>query len=209
MNLVNNDLQVNHSGTAHTNTQAPNEQQAAEFSDALASARQTIKVQKGDTVSELAEKYHTTTDKVVQANQLENPDFILAGQNLTIPGRVKSSESSSNAASVPVSSNSGSTVSELGSTQVGSTQVGNKNSNLEPPLEGAEKEARDFIIQHESSNNYNARNGRYIGKYQLDQNYLNGDFSPANQEKVAAEYVKKRYGNWVNAQQHWAKNNWY
>lgn len=41
----------------------------------------------------------------------------------------------------------------------------------------------------ESTNNYNATNGRYIGKYQLDASYLNGDYSPENQERVADQYV--------------------
>nr|AIA91455.1 CAZy families CBM50 protein [uncultured Lactobacillus sp.] len=45
------------------------------------------------------------------------------------------------------------------------------------------------MVQHESGGNYNARNGKYIGKYQLDESYLNGDYSAANQDKVAAQYV--------------------
>ncbi|HJE98250.1 MAG TPA: LysM peptidoglycan-binding domain-containing protein [Ligilactobacillus acidipiscis] len=205
MNLVNNDLQVHNNGSMQAATQATNSQQAAEFSNALETAQQTIKIKKGDTVSELAEKYHTTTQAVAQANQLNNPDFILAGQNLTIPGRPQIS-----AAVQPTSMvNNTGTITSLANVDLDKGTSASSSNSLEPTLAGAEKSARDYIIQHESSNNYNARNGRYIGKYQLDQNYLHGDFSPANQEKVAAQYVQQRYGSWTNAQKHWVNNHWY
>ena len=205
MNLVNNDLQVHNNGTMQATTQASNSQQAAEFSDALETAQQTIKIKKGDTVSELAEKYHTTTQAVAQANQLNNPDFILAGQNLTIPGRPQISA----AVQPNAMDNNAGTVTSLANVDLDEDVSASSSNSLEPTLDGVEKSARNYIIQHESSNNYNARNGRYIGKYQLDQNYLHGDFSPANQEKVAAQYVQQRYGSWTNAQKHWVNNHWY
>ena len=62
---------------------------------------------------------------------------------------------------------------------------------------------------HESGGNYNARNGQYIGAYQLSASYLNGDYSQANQDRVANQYVASRYGNWVNAQKHWEQCGWY
>lgn len=202
MNLVNNDLQVHNNNVVKGATQPVSLQQATEFSNALETAQQTVKVKKGDTVSELAEKYHTTTRAVVQANQLQDPDFILAGQNLTIPGK-----SQMGIVDQPISRENSNVTAPIAA--VDETASTDSRGSIEPPLDGAEKSARDYIIQHESSNNYNARNGRYIGKYQLDQNYLHGDFSPANQEKVAAQYVQQRYGSWVNAKQHWVKNNWY
>lgn len=73
----------------------------------------------------------------------------------------------------------------------------------------SEEAAKSWIAQHESGGNYNAINGQYIGKYQLSSSYLHGDYSPANQEKCANEYVSNRYGNWVNAQQHWMAYGWY
>lgn len=42
-----------------------------------------------------------------------------------------------------------------------------------------------MIAQRESSGSYDATNGQYIGRYQLSASYLNGDYSPANQERVA------------------------
>lgn len=69
--------------------------------------------------------------------------------------------------------------------------------------------AKDVIAQRESGGSYNARNGQYIGKYQLSAAYLNGDYSPANQERVADQYVAQRYGSWDNALAFWNNNGWY
>ena len=55
----------------------------------------------------------------------------------------------------------------------------------------------------------NNPSGKYIGRYQLTASYLNGDYSPENQERVANEYVMNRYGSWVEAQQFLMSNCWY
>ncbi|WP_270215686.1 LysM peptidoglycan-binding domain-containing protein [Enterococcus lactis] len=72
------------------------------------------------------------------------------------------------------------------------------------PTEGSK-----WIAQKESSGSYTATNGRYIGRYQLDSSYLNGDYSAANQEKVAEQYVASRYGSWEAAKAFWEANGWY
>ncbi|MBH0226970.1 peptidase M23, partial [Enterococcus lactis] len=69
--------------------------------------------------------------------------------------------------------------------------------------------AKEWIAQKESSGSYTATNGRYIGRYQLDSSYLNGDYSAANQEKVAEQYVASRYGSWEAAKAFWEANGWY
>ena len=75
----------------------------------------------------------------------------------------------------------------------------------------SEQEAKEWIANKESGGDYNITNptGKYIGRYQLDRSYLNGDHSPANQEKVADEYVAERYGSWSNAKQEWQQKGWY
>ena len=75
----------------------------------------------------------------------------------------------------------------------------------------SEQEAKEWIANKESGGDYGAVNpsGKYIGRYQLDQSYLNGDHSPANQEKVADEYVAERYGSWTGAKQAWQQKGWY
>lgn len=69
--------------------------------------------------------------------------------------------------------------------------------------------AKEEIARRESGGSYSARNGRYIGRYQLDSAYLNGDHSPENQERVAERYVANRYGSWQNALSFWDSHGWY
>lgn len=69
--------------------------------------------------------------------------------------------------------------------------------------------AKEWIAQKESGGSYTAQNGRYYGRYQLDSSYLGGDYSAANQERVADQYVANRYGSWEAAQQFWMSHGWY
>ena len=73
----------------------------------------------------------------------------------------------------------------------------------------ADAAAKAWIVARESGGNYNARNGQYVGAYQLSASYLGGDYSPAHQDEVANQYVTSRYGSWVNAQKHWQECGWY
>lgn len=74
---------------------------------------------------------------------------------------------------------------------------------------GSEASAKAWIASKESGGSYSARNGQYVGKYQLSSSYLNGDYSAANQERVADNYVKSRYGSWSTAKSFWQANGWY
>ena len=76
-------------------------------------------------------------------------------------------------------------------------------------VSGSEAAAKAWIAGRESGGSYSARNGQYIGKYQLSVSYLGGDYSAANQERVADNYVKSRYGSWTGAQKFWQTNGWY
>lgn len=73
----------------------------------------------------------------------------------------------------------------------------------------ASSSAKEWIAQKESGGSYTAQNGRYYGRYQLDSSYLGGDYSAANQERVADQYVANRYGSWEAAQQFWMNHGWY
>lgn len=42
-------------------------------------------IQKGDCLSVLAQRYHTTVATLVQINNIPNPDLIYAGKTLLIP----------------------------------------------------------------------------------------------------------------------------
>lgn len=74
---------------------------------------------------------------------------------------------------------------------------------------GNDAAAKAWIAARESGGNYGARNGQYVGKYQLSASYLNGDYSAANQERVADQYVASRYGSWSGAQAFWQSHGWY
>jgi LysM repeat protein len=43
-------------------------------------------VEPGDTLSAIAEKFGVTTQQLIDANRLSNPDLLNVGQELTIPG---------------------------------------------------------------------------------------------------------------------------
>ena len=76
-------------------------------------------------------------------------------------------------------------------------------------ISSSEQAAKNWIANRESGGSYTARNGQYVGKYQLSASYLHGDYSAANQERVADNYVKSRYGSWVNAKNFWLSHGWY
>ena len=73
----------------------------------------------------------------------------------------------------------------------------------------AEAEAKEWIAWRESGGDYGARNGQYVGRYQLNEMYLDGDYSEENQEKAAEAYIADRYGSWQAAQDHWEAYGWY
>lgn len=99
--------------------------------------------------------------------------------------------------------------------QASSNNGGNSSSNsggsANPGagLSMSEQQAKEWIANRESSGNYNARNGRYYGRYQLDISYLGGDLSPQHQDEVANNYVKNRYGSWKNSVKFWQSHGWY
>ena len=89
------------------------------------------------------------------------------------------------------------------------TVVSTEASAPAATVSGSEAEAKEWIAQKESGGSYTATNGRYIGRYQLTDSYLNGDYSAENQERVADAYVAGRYGSWSAAKNFWLNNGWY
>ena len=182
----------------------------------------TVTVKAGDTVSELAQKYNTTVNTIQQLNNLSNPNLIFVGQQLKVNNdnngqAVAQQNTNNNAQTAQQQATSQNTQAQASTQQAAQQQSASQNtqaqasnnSNYNSSVSGSDAAAKAWIAQHESSNNYNARNGQYIGKYQLSASYLNGDYSPANQERVADQYVAQRYGSWTNAQRFWEANGWY
>ena len=172
----------------------------------------TVTVKAGDTVSELAQKYNTTVNTIQQLNNLSNPNLIFVGQQLKVNndnnGQAVAQQNTNNNAQVAQQQATSQNTQAQATQQNTQAQTSN-NNNYSSNVSGNNAAAKAWIAQHESSNNYNARNGQYIGKYQLSASYLNGDYSPANQERVADQYVDQRYGSWVNAQRFWESHGWY
>ena len=197
----------------------------AVFAPSFVSAQEssTYTVKEGDTLSEIAETHNTTVEKLAKNNHIDNIHLIYVGQELVIAGPVApaatpapttyaapaaqdetvsapAAETTEVAEEVaPVSS------APVAEETVASTEV----SAPAATVSGSEAEAKEWIAQKESGGSYTATNGRYIGRYQLTDSYLNGDYSAENQERVADAYVAGRYGSWSAAKNFWLNNGWY
>lgn len=156
-----------------------------------------ITVQSGDTLSEIATTYNTSVDQLVKDNNLANKDFIQVGQQLNLTGSVNQQ---------PVSQQPANQTASVSQPQTNQQPVDNTTSNNQS---SSEQEAKEWIAQRESGGSYTAQNGQYTGRYQLSSSYLNGDYSPANQEQVADQYVASRYGSWSAAKNFWLSHNYY
>lgn len=156
-----------------------------------------ITVQSGDTLSEIATTYNTSVDQLVKDNSLANKDFIQVGQQLNLAGSVNQQ---------PVSQQPANQTASVSQPQTNQQPVDNTTSNNQS---SSEQEAKEWIAQRESGGSYTAQNGQYTGRYQLSSSYLNGDYSPANQEQVADQYVASRYGSWSSAKNFWLSHNYY
>lgn len=170
----------------------------------------TIEVTAGDTMSGISSKYGVDMNQLAQSNGVQNPNLIVVGQRLHL-NATNSNQQSAQTVQQPAQQQTQTAQSAPAAQASVSTQTTNTSaSNYQAPsLGGSEQAAKDWIASRESGGNYNATNGQYIGKYQLSASYLNGDYSPANQERVANQYVQGRYGSWTAAQSFWQSHGWY
>lgn len=179
----------------------------------------TVTVQKGDTTWGLAKKNGTTVDQIVKDNNLENNgNLIYVGQTLSI-NEFTSNNTQVNSTNQPdqatvqsgqlVQSQQQSAAPAANNQTQTTSQQAASSSSYTSNATGNEAAAKAWIASRESGGNYNARNGQYVGKYQLSSSYLGGDYSPAHQEQVADQYVAGRYGSWSNAQSFWQSHGWY
>ncbi|EOH96474.1 LysM domain-containing protein [Enterococcus moraviensis ATCC BAA-383] len=171
--------------------------------DAHADSLYTVK--SGDTLSTISHQFsgdNSMIDLIAKDNSISNINMIFEGDQLTI-------RTAEEAAQKPVQQ-------EVAQQEVAAAPVQEEAQVQTAPVEQAEaapaattSSAKEWIAQKESSGSYDATNGKYIGRYQLDASYLNGDYSQANQERVADSYVAGRYGSWEAAQAFWMANGWY
>lgn len=149
-------------------------------------------VKSGDTLSAIAKEKNTTVDAIAKKNKISNVNLISVGQVLEIED-----------------ANTTQKTTEQAPTSKTDTTQATTTVSASDGLSAEDAAAKEWIAQKESSGSYTAQNGQYYGRYQLTITYLNGDLSPANQEKVANQYVVSRYGSWSAAKNFWLANGWY
>lgn len=187
----------------------------AVFAPSFVSAQEssTYTVKEGDTLSEIAETHNTTVEKLAENNHIDNIHMIYVGQELVIDGPAAPVAPASTTYEAPAAQDEA-----ISATVAETTEVEEETPAVSAPVaeetvattvSGAEAEAKEWIAQKESGGSYTATNGRYIGRYQLTDSYLNGDYSAENQERVADAYVAGRYGSWTAAKNFWLNNGWY
>ncbi|HFI0402237.1 TPA: LysM peptidoglycan-binding domain-containing protein [Streptococcus suis] len=159
---------------------------------------ETYTVQSGDSLSAIASKYNTSVEKLAEQNNISDPNLIHVGQAIEV-GETASTTTTEEKPAVQAPA------AETVATESTTTTTGSYTSNLS----AEDAAAKEWIAMKESSGSYDARNGIYIGRYQLTNTYLNGDYSPENQERVADAYVAERYGSWSAAKAFWLANGWY
>lgn len=187
------------------------------FAPALASAQETVTytVKSGDTLSEIAEKYNTTAEKLAAKNNIKDIHLIYVDQVLVIEGTAPAATTYEAPAATGETIEETTTYEEITETTTYEAPAATTSTSYEEEsytastVSGSEAEAKEWIAQKESGGSYTATNGRYIGRYQLTDSYLNGDYSAENQERVADAYVAGRYGSWTAAKNFWLNNGWY
>ena len=184
----------------------------------FAQETKTYTVKPGDTLSEIAETYNTTVEKLAKLNNIKNVDLIFIDQVLVIDGEAPVAQTTTTEAPVAEVEETpavAETVVEETTYEAtyeapaSAPAVAESYSAPAATVSGSEAEAKEWIAQKESGGSYTATNGRYIGRYQLTDSYLNGDYSAENQERVADAYVAGRYGSWTAAKNFWLNNGWY
>ncbi|HHZ8366650.1 TPA: LysM peptidoglycan-binding domain-containing protein [Enterococcus faecium] len=196
---------------------------AAFFMGTTAHADEAYTVQSGDTLSTISQKYvgdNSLINAIAESNSISDINLIYSGQQLTIPTEGSAQAAAEPQAAVqeapvqaePVQAEQP-VVQETVQTETQAAPVAETQSapaaTATTTTATSTNAAKEWIAQKESSGSYTATNGRYIGRYQLDSSYLNGDYSAANQEKVAEQYVASRYGSWEAAKAFWEANGWY
>ena len=182
-----------------------------------------VRVEAGDTVSSIANKYGTDVSTIASASNLSDANKIFVGDILVLTPEAQ--QPTTNNVQAPVVNQAQPASQDTVNTQTQPQPVQNQPMQSQAPVQqsadpaqsqsatpvvsGSEQSAKEWIANRESGGSYGATNGRYIGRYQLDASYLNGDYSEANQERVAQQYVTNRYGSWANAQSFWQSHGWY
>ena len=152
----------------------------------------TYTVEAGDSYLSISQQAGMSVAALEQANGRE-----VGGYDLIYPGETVTT---------------GNQVSQAPATQTQQTQTYTQpaqTASVATTATSSDQAAKEWIANKESGGSYTARNGQYVGRYQLSASYLNGDYSAANQEQVANQYCSERYGSWSNAKNFWLSHNFW
>ncbi|SDN67077.1 LysM peptidoglycan-binding domain-containing protein [Limosilactobacillus mucosae] len=179
-----------------------------------ANADTTYTVQAGDTLSSISYKLGRNldfVDQLAQNNNIADKNLIFVGQQLMIKddGEVVVSDQNNQQTAVAQVQTQPAAQTTAAAQSVAGQAPASTQSTYTSAVAGSDAAAKAWIAARESGGSYTAQNGQYYGKYQLSSSYLNGDYSAANQERVADNYVASRYGSWTAAQQFWQGHGWY
>ncbi|HGF7662098.1 TPA: LysM peptidoglycan-binding domain-containing protein, partial [Enterococcus faecium] len=156
---------------------------AAFFMGTTAHADEAYTVQSGDTLSAISQKYvgdNSLINAIAESNSISDINLIYSGQQLTIPTEGSAQVAAEPQAAVqeapvqtePVQAEQP-VVQETVQTETQAAPAVTETA----ATPASTSSAKEWIAQKESSGSYTATNGRYIGRYQLDSSYLNGDYS--------------------------------
>lgn len=165
-----------------------------------------VQVEAGDTLSAIAQKHGTDVDTLVRDNHIANKHLIHVGDKLVVMPGVKNTDVNGQDTDNHVTNPVTTLTSDQQNTTTNTTLVTQQTPATSVVSSNSAKEA---IAQKESGGSYTATNGKYIGRYQLDASYLNGNYAIENQEKVAEQYVAQRYGSWDAALAFHNAHGWY
>lgn len=166
-----------------------------------------VRVEQGDTISEIAQEHNVSVDSLVKANHLSNPDMIFVGDTLVLTPNASNSENATQNPSYKGSQHMHQPVHMIENNENNAnntTQQTATNSNVN--LSGNSMAALRRSI--ESGGNYNTNTGNgYIGAYQFAPQTIAGiesatgmkwSMDPATQDAFANYYANTRYGSWAN-----------
>lgn len=184
--------------------------------EAATNTPNTYIVKAGDTLWGISQKYGVSLNKIEALNNKSS--LIHVGDKIKLTGaytykapvvqakvNYKASTQTGNQASNQTSTQ---TSYKQPATTQQSTASTSTYSNVST---GTDSSAKEQIAQAESGGSYtavNASSGAY-GKYQLLPQYLHGDYSPANQERVFQQYCSQRYGGVAQALSFRQAHGWY
>lgn len=163
----------------------------------------TYTVEAGDSYLSISQRAGMSVAALEQANgrEIGGYDLIFPGETVTTGNQVSQAQTAVPAANTQTY--------QAPATQTQTYTQPAQTASVATTATSSDQAAKEWIANKESGGSYTARNGQYVGRYQLSASYLNGDYSAANQEQVANQYCSERYGSWSNAKNFWLSHHFW